>query len=209
MTLALAAFISALAGSPHCVGMCGPFALACGQSPRGGILWHVGKITTYVVLGGLAGAFGSMLMAPAWIATSVSVLLVAWFSAVLAGIAPEPKWVPPGIKGVLARRVPDNKAPRAQESARSTFVFGLANGLLPCGLVYAALGLAVASSGFGSGALVMLAFGLGTVPALSALMLGGRRLAIRSLRARRLLALVVLVTGLASIAMRAGFMSGH
>ena len=212
MTLAFAAFLAALVGSPHCLGMCGPFALACGRSVAPSAAWHGGRITTYMVLGGLAGAFGSMLMAPfsSWVATAVSAVLVAWFAAVLAGAAPEPKWTPPFLARVANRWL----APRedGQGSALGSphaYLFGLANGLLPCGLVYAALGLAVAGTGPLLGAIVMGAFGLGTVPALSALMVGGHRLPLRTLTGRRIMAALVLVTGLASIAMRRVMHAGH
>lgn len=209
MTLAVAAFLSALVGSPHCVGMCGPFALACGQSVSESALWHAGRITTYVALGSLAGAFGSILLAPLWIATAVSALLVIWFSGVLAGIVPEPRWTPTWLGRTATRWLAPNAQGTEDPGARSTYLFGLANGLLPCGLVYAALGLAVATTGVASGAFVMFAFGLGTVPTLAVLMFGGRRLAIRTLRGRRVLALLVLITGLGSIALRGGLLGPH
>ena len=128
-----------------------------------------------MALGGLAGALGSFLLAPVWIATTVSLVLLVWFSGVLAGWIPEPRWAPEWVKriatGWLAQSAthegagPEDGTPRA--STTPTFLFGLANGLLPCGLVYAALGLAVASTGPLEGAAIMGAFGLGTVPSLT------------------------------------------
>ncbi len=189
------AFVAGLVGSPHCVGMCGPFALACSTPAGPAVLWHVGRLGTYAALGALAGGFGSALPGPTWLAAAVSAAFVVWFAAVLAGVLPEPRWTPPFLKRVAMGA--------AEEQGRgSRLAFGLANGLLPCGLVYAALGLAVAASSPWTGALVMLAFGLGTVPALAALTYGVRRFTSGDRRVRRVLALLVLVSGLASIAFR-------
>ena len=72
----------------------------------------------------------------------------------------------------------------------------MATGLLPCGLIYATLGIAVASGDPLTGGLAMAAFGLGTAPALAALGLGVRRLAGERPWSRRILAALVLVAGL-------------
>lgn len=197
--LVAGAFLSGLVGSAHCVGMCGPFAVACGTSRRESIGWHLGRGLTYAGLGGLAGAFGAALPGPRWLPTVVSLVLVVWFAGVLAGVLPEPRFRPPGLTQ-LAR--PGARGPRFGPRV----LFGMATGLLPCGLVYAALGLALATLGPLSGALVMTAFWAGTVPALAALVLLSQRLGLRTLRGRRVLALVVLVTGLLSVAMRGGML---
>jgi uncharacterized protein len=122
---------------------------------------------------------------------------VVWFSAALAGLAPEPTLRVPGLQAVATR------AARKDDLA-SRYVFGLANGLLPCGLVYAALGLAVATGSAAVGALTMTVFGLGTVPALAAFGLGARRLTSERPWARKVLAGAVLVSGLWVVVQRAG-----
>ncbi len=195
--LLVGAFVSGLVGSVHCVGMCGPFAVACGRSVPGGLGWHLGRLGTYAVLGALAGGFGHVLPGPWWVSTALSLALVVWFAGVLAGVLPEPRFRPPGLK-----RIQLSNAKRGKGAA--ALLFGLANGLLPCGLVYAALGLAVSTLSPGGGALVMLCFGLGTMPLLSVTMRASTLRPFRSLRARRVLALVVLVTGLMSVATRSG-----
>ncbi|NNF29229.1 MAG: sulfite exporter TauE/SafE family protein, partial [Gemmatimonadetes bacterium] len=148
MTLALAAFVSALAGSPHCAGMCGPFALAACRGPASAASWQLGKLMTYMILGGIAGGVGQAALPPGWIATTVSVVLIVWFSAVLAGLVPEPRWASASLERALSRGLAHSR--QEGSGARrgiATFSFGAVNGLLPCGLVYAALGLAVASGG--------------------------------------------------------------
>jgi sulfite exporter TauE/SafE len=84
------------------------------------------------------------------------------------------------------------------------YAFGIVIGFLPCGLVYATLGIAVAAGTPPAGALAMAAFGLGTAPLLSTVALGLRRVVARDLRVRRLLAAAVLAASLWSVAMRQG-----
>jgi len=189
--------VSGLVGSPHCAGMCGPFAAACGSSPRRFGAWHLGRLGTYSVLGGVAGGFGYLLPGPSWVGGVVSALFVIGFSAVLAGLVPEPRLGGDRVQAWATRSLGD-------DSLAGRFAFGMANGLLPCGLVYAALGLAVAAGSPLWGAAVMLAFGAGTTPVLASVALGIRRGMGRSLNARRGMAVLVLVSGLFSVWTRAG-----
>lgn len=195
-----AAFLAGFVGSPHCMGMCGGFAVACGGARRG-LAWHAGRITTYALLGAAAGAFGRVLPGPTWVATVVSVALLVWFAAALAGLVREPALKIPGLGRLMARASGD-------VGAGSRVVMGLATGLLPCGLLYAALALPVASGSAVVGASAMVAFGLGTAPALVALTLGARQVILRDLRVRRLMAAGVLVLGLVSMGMRQGATAG-
>jgi sulfite exporter TauE/SafE len=191
------AFLAGLVGSLHCIGMCGGFAVACGGRAGDTFLWHGGRTATYAILGALAGAFGSMIPGPGWAVGLVSTLLIVWFAAGLAGLVPEPHVSIPGVRHLASRL-----ATRTNFVAR--FGFGMATGLLPCGLVYAALGIPVAASDPLVGALSMTAFGLGTVPALTAVAMGLRRIVMGSLALRRALAAGVLVAALWSIGMRSG-----
>ena len=180
-----AALLAGLVGSPHCVGMCGGFAAACGApSGRASGLdraaWHLGRLTTYAVLGGLAGGFGSLIPGPTWLPTALSTVLMVAFALVLAGVIPEPSLRVPGASRLAA---------------------------LPCGLVYAALAVPVASGSPLVGSVSMVAFGLGTVPVLALFTRGVRPLALRELWIRRLLAAGVLVAGLVSVALRQGAMT--
>jgi len=185
-----AAALAGLVGSPHCIGMCGTFALACGGRASHTFAWHAGKTSTYALLGALAGAAGHSIPGPTWIATAVSTVLVVWFAAGLAGVVPEPAVRIPGLARLASRAA-------ARGDLASRFLFGAATGLLPCGLVYATLGIAVASGDPLTGAAAMATFGLATVPALATFGLGVRRLAVNQRPwTRRALALLVLVAGL-------------
>jgi len=192
-----AAFVAGLVGSPHCIGMCGGFAVLCGRRVSDTTVWHVGRITSYAALGALAGAFGSMIPGPSWIAAVISIGLMVWFAAALAGLLPEPKLVIPGLRTL-------GTAMAGNPSLVTRYSFGVVNGLLPCGLVYAALSMPVATTHPGWGALAMIAFGLGTVPVLSAIALGVQRIVARDIRVRRVVAAGVLVAGLWSVGLRQG-----
>lgn len=196
-----AAALAGLVGSPHCIGMCGGFAMACGTGPDRGFAWHLGRLATYAVLGAGAGFFGAAIPGPTWVAALVSAGLMVWFSLVLAGVVKEPSLQIPGVTRLATRAA-------QTPSVGSRFAFGMTTGLLPCGLVYAALAIPVASGSVAAGALAMVAFGAGTVPALAAVTLGARGLALRSLTVRRILAVGVLLAGLGSIGMRQGLVGG-
>jgi len=200
--LLVAAAVAGLVGSPHCIGMCGSFAILCGRRVSDTAIWHAGRITSYAVLGALAGAFGSLVPGPSWVAAVVSLALMVWFSAALAGLMAEPRLVIPGLKRLGSAMAGDPGLP-------ARYSFGLVNGLLPCGLVYAALAVPVAAGTAGWGALAMIAFGVGTVPSLSVVALGIRQVAARDIRVRRAVAAGVLVAGLWSIGLRQGILGSH
>ncbi len=195
------AFLAGFVGSLHCIGMCGPLAITCGGRARDTFLWHGGRTATYAILGGLAGAFGSMMPGPGWVVPVLSTLLIFWFAAGLAGLIEEPHVSIPGVKHLTT-----NLARRTNFLAR--FGFGMATGLLPCGLVYAALGIPVAASDPVVGALAMTAFGVGTMPALTAVAMGLRRVVMGNLALRRMLAAGVVIAALWSIGMRSGVFGG-
>mgnify|MGYP001815775313 FL=1 len=201
LELIAGAGVAGLIGSIHCIGMCGGFAVACGGTARQSFFWHAGRLTTYVVLGALAGAFGGSIPGPGWIAGVISTLLIVYFAAVLAGLLPEPQVSIPGVQKAATRLI-------SRPEAGARYLFGLVNGLLPCGLVYATLAVPVALGDPALGAAAMLLFGLGTVPALATITFGLRKIAFRDMRVRRLLAVGVLVAGLWSIGMRQGVLGG-
>ena len=198
--LLASALLAGLMGSPHCVAMCGAFASSCARVPGGLPAWHLGRVATYAVLGGFAGALGAVIPGPAWLPGALAAAFLTWFCAGLAGLIPEPKVALPGLTRLGQRLL-------GRPSLGAQLVFGMANGLLPCGLVYSALSLPVALADPRTGALTMAVFGLGTLPALSIAALGIRRFSARSLGARRALAAIILVAGLWSIATRTGLFS--
>ncbi|MDX2122973.1 MAG: sulfite exporter TauE/SafE family protein [Gemmatimonadota bacterium] len=194
--LLTAALLAGLLGSVHCIGMCGAFAASCTRARGGLAAWHLGRILTYTGLGAAAGALGSLIPGPPWVPGAVAALLLVWFALALAGLVPEPRLLPPALSRAGSRAA-------ATPRAGAQFLFGLVNGLLPCGLVYSALALAIAADRPLAGALAMLTFGVGTLPALSVAALGLRRVIMTSLWRRRLFAVLLLAVGLRTVWMRA------
>lgn len=190
------AALAGAAGSPHCVGMCGGFAVATGTSVGGAVAWSAGRLTTYAVLGAIAGTVGALVPGPGWVGTALAGAMLVWFALRLAGAGPVTTPSVPGLTKLAGRLL-------VRDGVAGRFAFGAVNGLLPCGLVYAALAFPVAVGDPVGGALTMTAFGLATIPALGIAVAGLRKLAGASLGARRAVALVVLVTGLGSLALRA------
>ncbi len=191
-TLLLGSLLAGGMGSPHCIGMCGGFAASAAGS-REALAWQLGRLTTYTALGAFAGVLGGIGGGPA--TAAIATILLCWFAARLAGIAP-----------ALPIRTPWLTRAGAQFARRSgvgaRYVFGVLTGLLPCGLVWSALAMAVAAGGGATGAAAMAAFWLGTVPALLAATAGLRRLGSARPWTRRALAVGVLVAGLWSISVR-------
>ena len=189
-----ATFLAGLVGSPHCIGMCGGFASAC-AGRNAGLSWHAGRLSTYALMGAVAGFSGAVIPGPRWVAPVLSTVAIVWFSAALAGLVPEPRIRIPGLSRAATRLA-------QSDGHLGRWLFGMATSALPCGLVYAALAIPVASGSALVGAASMLVFGLATVPALLVVTSGVRGLALRDLRVRRLLAAGVLLAGLTSIGLR-------
>jgi len=163
-------------GSLHCIGMCGGLVTAVSMSQTsiwwtGLFIYQLGRISTYALLGLLVGFTGSSLstfggdLLQRILAISAGTLMII-FALNLAGWLPDPlrrlsTWASrkSGLAG-LARRASEHGR------AGNWYTLGLANGLLPCGLVYAALSLALAAGDAQTGTLMMTAFGLGTIPAM-------------------------------------------
>ncbi|HEY7682616.1 MAG TPA: sulfite exporter TauE/SafE family protein [Gemmatimonadales bacterium] len=196
LRLLAAAFLAGLVGSAHCVGMCGAFAASCTRARLGLPAWHVGRIGTYALLGAAAGAAGQWLPGPGWVPAALATGLLLWFALALAGLVPEPTLVPASLARAGASSA-------AHPTTAAQLLFGVANGFLPCGLVYSALSIPVALARPVPGALAMAAFGAGTIPALTLAALGARRLLLGTLWRRRVFAVLVFSIGAWTIWTRA------
>ena len=194
-----AALIAGLVGAPHCLGMCGALACAAGERLAQQVPYHIGRIATYAVLGGIAGGMGQVIPGPTWIASAVGCGLLVLFSLHLAGLLHLPTLTMPWVRRLGTRLA-------AHSGMASRLLFGVVNGLLPCGLLYAALAIPVATEDPVAGATSMAVFGVATLPALVAATVGFRTLVAQSIWVRRGLALVVLVTGVLTIAWREGWL---
>jgi sulfite exporter TauE/SafE len=179
MTYLLVVFATGFLGSFHCIGMCGGFACAMGRDPRGGaatverhLFYNTGRLTTYCFLGALAGALGQAVQVGpldaaqrllAIVAGGLMVLMALQFFGLFRGFHRLTATAGGGtlaasLHGLLA--TPSRAAPVA---------FGVFNGFLPCPLVYAFAAQAASTGAPLNGFLTMLAFGLGTFPAMLAM----------------------------------------
>lgn len=186
------ALLLGAAGSAHCVGMCGPIAMAVpSPSPawssrlQSTVLLNTGRIMTYALIGSAFGAFGKGLqLAGLQQAVSLAAGLFLLAAVVLPGAFE--RWLPTGRATLLIGRLRSVMARNLKRTAPEALVItGMLNGLLPCGLVYAAAIGSMAMGGWLPGMAYMLLFGLGTWPMLFAVRLGGGLLGSRARQALR------------------------
>lgn len=154
-------------GSFHCVGMCGPIMMAFmgpRQSKMGFLTYHAGRILTYVLIGavfGLIGASFRLFQFQQIVTFVLGVMLLLLYGIPSMRHALERTYYESTfyryLKGFLGRNLSTRKR---------WFLSGVANGLFPCGLTYIALAGAIALGDVFQGALFMIMFGLGTLPAL-------------------------------------------
>jgi len=179
----LAALIAGLVGSGHCLVMCGGIAGALGLNSRAAaaragrgarmpLSYNAGRVTSYAIAGALAGTAGAALTGfgtlavvrlPLQIAAGLTLVLLGWRLAAngrglafleRAGMALW-RWLSPLLRPLL----PIDSAPRA-------YAAGMIWGWLPCGMAYGMLAAAWLTADPLAGFALMLAFGLGTLPAL-------------------------------------------
>jgi sulfite exporter TauE/SafE len=208
------AFLTGLLGSAHCFGMCagisGLFAVSANvaslktQLPRA-IAYNLGRVLSYALLGVAVAVIGKTMVsgipdiaAPVRFASGILIILVglqlAFGWRILSPLesAGAKLWnrIAPAAKGLVPVR-----------TTGQAIGLGLIWGWLPCGLVYSVLLLAATTADPTSGGLVMISFGLGTMPAMIATGLSASKLA-QFMSGKRLGAgLLIILLGLATIAM--------
>ena len=178
-------FIIALTGSfGHCLGMCGGLVLAYSSAKMDETLskkaqflrhftYHLGRTSSYVVFGLIAGFIGSfasinlslaallyIIVGAVMIFTSLAMLGVSRALLSIEYSLQKYSWFQKSFKTLIK-----------SQSLKSFFGLGALNGLFPCGFVYFFLAKASVSGGALNGALIMLVFGMATIPALT--LLGG------------------------------------
>ena len=175
------AFVLGFLGSFHCLGMCGPIALALPTTGKGRLLflsnrisYNLGRITTYALIGLLFGLLGKGFAITGAqkalsVALGISIILIALLPAAFSSqlnpvgsLGKGVSWLKQKMQIQFRRR-----------SYRAVYTIGILNGLLPCGLVYLAAAGAITRATPLEGSLYMAAFGTGTLPAMLALAFSG------------------------------------
>ena len=208
-----AAVVAGLLGSAHCLGMCagisGMFAVNAGaralatQLPLA-VVYNVGRVLSYAVLGAAVAAFGEAVVAvmpfiagPVRLLGGLLIILVglqiAFDWRLLAPVENAGLTLWSRIAPVAGRLLPVTTAPRA-------VALGLLWGLIPCGLVYSMLLVAASSANPVTGAAIMLSFGAGTLPAMLLTGLGALSLSRFAMRAKTTAGLLVVGIGILTVA---------
>lgn len=203
--------LGGILGSSHCVGMCGGFAVMLGinrtslrENVAGQLVFSIGRMTSYASLGGIAGYSGHALASR--LAETVNVpailcllagLFLLWEGLHAAGLMRRPGNVK---RGPGCFFIPLFSTLLKHPALRNAFSAGVFTGFLPCGLVYAFVSLAASTGDLLHGAIVMLAFGAGTVPLMVLTGLGSMLLGTSGRRWMwRAAAWSVVVTGLLTV----------
>lgn len=221
--LASAAFVVGLLGGVHCVGMCGGIALSLSKAGptrlpswqlHGG--YNLGRIASYAVAGAMAGAIGGgglmlrgVLPVQLGFYLLANVLLVGLglylggWSHLVARLEVPGRWLWRRVQPLIAPLLPADSLPKA-------LAVGALWGWLPCGLVYSLLATALLAGSTAGGAVVMFAFGLGTLPNLIAagMALGRLQTVFRTRAVRQLSGGIVASFGMVGLA-RAADLGEH
>jgi len=177
-TMLLTAFMAGLLGGAHCAAMCGGIVgLTCSPAAGGqarqwryALAYNLGRIASYVVAGALAGLLGQggMALRGGLLAQHLLMFLMGMALIVVAlnvaGVGPVTRGIE-AAGGFLWRWIqPVSRHFLPVTSPRQALGLGALWGWLPCGMVYAVLLMALASGNAAEGALMLAAFGLGTLP---------------------------------------------
>jgi sulfite exporter TauE/SafE len=167
--LLISAFILGVASSFHCIGMCGPIAMALPLNRRTkgtqliGLLWNnLGRIVTYAIIGLVIGSIGFSLQLYHFlqglsIVVGALMIVVAWRKQLLRKIEFQAGFLQKWIVGNMGKLLASN-------SPFKLFLLGNLNGLLPCGMIFIAISTALLAENAVGSAAVMASFGLGTLP---------------------------------------------
>ncbi|MCG9696672.1 sulfite exporter TauE/SafE family protein [Shewanella sp. Isolate11] len=179
------AFIVGLMGAGHCIGMCGglvgAFSQQLSNQPNHNMLasqlsfifsYNLGRVLSYTLAGALVGGSASLLSTLFSLDSYlIAVRVFAGLMMIITGLYIAQIWsgvVQVERLGKLLWRAigPIAKRLLPIKNLKQSFIAGLLWGWLPCGLVYSTLTWAIAANNAQQGALIMAAFGLGTLPAL-------------------------------------------
>jgi uncharacterized protein len=209
----VAVFVVGLLGAGHCAGMCGGIVAALSAQPGGGRLplhlaYSGGRIASYAAAGAIAGSIGGLglllsdvlpVQQALYVLANLMLLVLGLYLAGLSSLAARFEGLGRGLwarlQPLTRKLVPADTMPRA-------LAVGLLWGWIPCGLVYGVLATALFAGSATDGALLMAAFGLGTLPNLlvAGLLMGRARRLFRAPAFRTVCGALVFGFGAAGLA---------
>lgn len=167
----LTAFALGIFSSLHCIGMCGPIALATpvirknfSTEIASRIIYNIGRTVSYISIGIIAGIIGSGFYwggIQQWVSIISGVIILIW--VFIPKTNPE-NWNIMRTNSLVSFIKNKMGSLFKRKNFGSIFLIGVLNGLLPCGMVYMAVAGAITASTYFEGGLYMLFFGLGTWP---------------------------------------------
>jgi len=173
-TLMSTAFLAGLLGSGHCFGMCGGIAaglgaMAPGKAMMPAIQFNFARLASYMVLGGVSasmlGVLTKYIHIGLWLRllTAVMIFMIGLrFLFNFSGL----EWIERGGSVIWKKIMPVALKAGGREDWMGRVLLGACWGVLPCGLVYSLLITAASTANAVTGAVIMLAFGVGTLPAM-------------------------------------------
>jgi sulfite exporter TauE/SafE len=212
-------FVTGILGTAHCLGMCGPMALAIGSAAQGWpsaiakqLVYTAGRIFSYGVLGSAAGYCGARLVhsAPVLINIPATLAVIAGAFLIYQGLQ---------ATGIFRRRGVSAAAGPClaggfigqyfrQPNYSGVLLAGVLTGFLPCGLLYGMLALAMTTHSVFLGGTTMVIFGLGTAPAMMLAGVSGRLIGLATRRwIYAAAAWCLVLTGVVSVARGVSFLS--
>jgi sulfite exporter TauE/SafE len=210
----MSAFLVGLLGGGHCVGMCGGIVSAVSMHlPQSKskvpflLAYNVGRILSYTLAGAIAGLVGASsfflqhVLPIQHVLYGISSLILIALGLYLAGIWHGVTYLESAGKAIWKTLQPYSKRYIPVQSFKQAFLLGSLWGWLPCGLVYSVLIASIATGSAVSGGLLMLAFGLGTLPTLLTMGMAAVRLKtmLQNIWVRRASGLLVLGFGLVGL----------
>lgn len=162
-------FTLGITSSLHCIGMCGPLVMNIPVNRTnlkskllGNLVYHFGRFASYMLLGSVIGLIGFSLRLFGWlqgltILSGIVIIVLAWKQFLPI------KFTSPGVYSIFGRAM---RFLRDIKGTKKLFFLGSLNGMLPCGMVFAALTNAILAENLSMSVLAMLLFGLGTLPSL-------------------------------------------
>jgi sulfite exporter TauE/SafE len=185
LLLLFTAFLAGLAGSVHCVGMCGPLALSLPFSRFSRydkwlaiFLYNIGRVGAYSTIGLIVGIVGRGIN---WFGLTQIISIVLGATILISVLLPKllknkhihlPVWINRYQINALQYLI-------KKQRVGWMFLVGLMNGFLPCGLVYMAVAAALVAGSVANAVLFMIFFGVGTIPAMVALVAIAHNLPVR------------------------------